>query len=350
MYGTNLEGISMDSKSLNHVKAQPLKEKNKVMPAGLEAIGGIIRLPENIIGNAARIALYNLLKTNAKLTAVEKINITDDKKYKASEIMKNYTYCQAPKTSRPSMKKIYDELQNTKDYRLSLIHHTSAASMLKPNFTGHGLEVYVSISNDIRPIAPMPLLKRVLGAYFPLENVLFMSGVENNRDFAKAIMMHELTHKVRDLFSEKDKQEVDKAEKEIRNFFKTNTLDPKDEASKFVKESILDRVERARSMYNNQDAIREEMVADVARILVFMEQKPEHAVRMKVVAKPLLDYFDKFMVPKMEQYLVNHPKRKLLDFPDEIRKNLTKYRHVKDNSDNFESSPNKRQRNLQISR
>lgn len=330
-------GDSMQNKALQN---QNLEVKKDSEPVGLESANSSLRIPENIIGNMARIALCKTLKASKNLTVVKPVEISKGKNYKAEDIMMNFTYCQAPKTDRGNMKQIYNELQNTKDYRLSLIQHSTAYSMLEKNQTGHGLEVYVSISKDIRPIAPMPMLKNVLGAYIPGENILYMSNVRENKDFAKAIMMHELTHKVRDLFTDKDNKEVDKAENEMRRFFAENKIDKNDKAAIFVKTTILDRIENARHAYSNQDAIREEMVADVARICVFMEQNPKNAQRMKEVAKPLLNYFDKHMVPRMEQYILNHPMRKVIELPEEMRKNLSKQRNLTSGVRNFEKAQN----------
>lgn len=280
-----------------------------------------LRMIETIADQPVRLLVKESLKSFSNLTAVEKIKIEDGKKYTPSQIMKNFSYCIAPNSDRAKVKEMINGIADFKEYRLGLISNVTALSMLDRESTGKGLKFLVSHGKDIRPATVTPMFKYTLGAYFPMENVIYLSNVDN-KNFANSVLLHEATHKIRDLFGNPDAKEIDLAESKVREYFKNNPLKEDDTAGRFIKEQIFDRVERARRMYPNQDMIREEMVADIARILVFAELNPEKKAHIMKIAAPLVEYFDKNMVPRMENYLLQSKNLNSMELSDVVKQGL----------------------------
>lgn len=270
-----------------------------------------------------RIIIKEQLKNMSARNLVEKIKYDVNKQYKASDILKNSTYCQNPIKDAENVKKIFTNLDQLEHYPSALVYNAMALSMLDNSSMLSGTKIFVG-HEDGNEVNSVSLdFTQTIGAYLPLENVIYLSNIKDSKHDL-GIIIHEASHKLRFLFKKYDNDDIDNAMQKIRDYFNNNEISDKDDAASNIKTCIVDKVDYALSMRLSQDLIREETVADIARLMVYAELNPTERDRIYNVAKPLIQYFEEKVLPRIETFILENKNFRMLDIPENLSLSLRK--------------------------
>lgn len=282
---------------------------------------------------------------------VKSIESNESKRYNAIDIIKNSTYCQNPNDVKTSFENLYNYLNNVSDYRISLVSNFLALTMLKDNHpSNENFKILVSAGDSLKDITFSDRDKTVRGCYNKLENIIYISNADNHI-ISSRHLVHEYIHKVYHSIMLDNKPDasfpadkLQKAVDETMHNLDYFSYSLKDKGSKFLTEDVFDRILGSKTVYNSNEYINEELLADTAKVILYINQHPDREEKVTRIFSPMIEFFDKEIVPRVEKLILDHPERKSISLPDGIKKSIRKKSeprtvHV---SENLPSKPRER--------
>jgi hypothetical protein len=255
-------------------------------------------------------------KSNEKFHLVEPLKIQKDEKVSISKILNGVTYCEDPLKDREKLKEIYKKFDTLNDYRLDLVMTSLALKTLETrNIFKHGLEIFVAKGDDLGSLLNRCYKSGIVGEMNHSFNILFMSKVDNPKNF-NLVFSHEIIHKLqRDIIGKLDLQEVEKAVEETKK--RILSMNKNDESKRFL-EHVFQRLDKYQHLYTTKSLLMEEYIADISKIIMFYQYEPHTKETIQKTIQPLLGYFDQHFIPKLEQYILKDKNRALIEIPKSL--------------------------------
>ena len=90
----------------------------------------------------------------------------------------------------------------------------------------------------------------------------------------------------------------------------------------FLQDEIFKRIDSNRMIYDNYKYRLEEYIVSLAEVYLYCEQHPDRKKIIMNLVKPLSKWFINKMLPKMEDYIRNHPKKGEIILPKWVEQRL----------------------------
>lgn len=270
-----------------------------------------------------------LIKNGANLNQLNKLRLDMRKfiigvKYSPLEIMQSNTFMYHNKNSSYQIDRLYQSLQNTKNEHIALIFSCAALCALDDE-ENKPLEYRFSRENGIADMTLNPMRKFTRGCFDPNKNLIFVSNIENTLE-ALHTMVHESMHKIRFMLPSKNFESLLNASVESTTTYLENIKNFKyDDDMDLYRYNMIERMARG-GVYTKLFRYLEEHIADYGKIVIHQEFKNANGFEtnedvIKLI-KPLEDFFEKEMIPQMQRFIVQHPKKENIQLPELVEKGL----------------------------
>lgn len=204
----------------------------------------------------------------------------------------------------------------------------------------NGLQVHFAdyTSGDVSTLMCNPGFQGVLGVFVPTENLIRVAE-PNRPQRALRTEKHEYMHHFISLLPEIEVLEIFACAAEIISELKNEILNCQDnnKGIKFLKEEIFIRVDSNKEVYGNIRSMLEEYVVGLAEIYLYCEQHPDRKKAIMGLIRPFSNWFTTSILPKMEKYIRNHPKKNTIIIPDWVEKRLEESKNGEKNTYEFPS-------------